>query len=122
MPTSPQVVRAVTGGNMPPQNAHWDNRGVGISRLIPISGLIDDFALRPLDPTTTNDFYELVVERHKRGTTILTSNREPADWLAMTTDPMLAQAAVDRRTSGAHTLILEGPTYRQRTAIDRTTR
>lgn len=91
-------------------------------RLIRLDLLvIDDFALRPLDPTTTNDFYELIVERHKRGATILTSNREPADWLTMTTDPMLTQAAVDRLTSGAHTLILEGPTYRQRPAIDRTT-
>ena len=76
--------------------------------------IIDDFALRPLDATTTADFYELVVERHKKAT-IWTSNREPADWLSMTTDPMLAQSAVDRLTGAAHTLIIEGPSYRQRT-------
>ena len=29
--------------------------------------IIDDFALRPLDATTTTDFYELVVERHQQG-------------------------------------------------------
>jgi len=29
--------------------------------------IIDDFALRPLDATTTADFYELCVERHKKG-------------------------------------------------------
>jgi len=40
--------------------------------------VIDDFALRPLDATTTADFYELVVERHKKAATIWTSNREPA--------------------------------------------
>lgn len=86
-----------------------------IRRLVRLDLLVlDDFALKPLDATTTNDFYELVVERHKRGATILTSNREPADWLTMTTDPMLTQSAIDRLTSGAHTLILEGPTYRQR--------
>ena len=77
--------------------------------------IIDDFALRPLDATTTADFYELVVERHKKAATIWTSNREPADWLTMTTDPMLAQSAVDRLTGAAHTLIIEGPSYRQRT-------
>lgn len=76
--------------------------------------IIDDFALRPLDATTTADFYELVVERHKKAATIWTSNREPADWLTMTTDPMLAQSAVDRLTGNAHTLIIEGPSYRQR--------
>lgn len=26
--------------------------------------IFDDFALRPLDATETNDFYEFVVERH----------------------------------------------------------
>jgi DNA replication protein DnaC len=76
--------------------------------------ILDDFALRPLDATQTSDFYELVVERHRKAATICTSNREPAEWLTMMSDPLLAQSAVDRLTSGAHTLIIEGPSYRQR--------
>jgi DNA replication protein DnaC len=77
--------------------------------------IIDDFALRALDATTTTDFYELCVQRHDGKTsTILTSNREPADWIAMTTDQLLAQSAVDRLTAAAHTLIVEGPSHRQR--------
>ena len=76
--------------------------------------IIDDFALRPLDATQTNDLYELVVERHRKHPTIWVSNREPAEWLTMTTDALLAQSAVDRLTSNAHTLIVEGPSYRQR--------
>jgi DNA replication protein DnaC len=35
----------------------------------------------------------------------------------MTTDALLAQSAVDRLTSGAHTLIIEGPSYRQRERV-----
>ena len=76
--------------------------------------IFDDFALKPLDPTQTNDFYELIVERHQRASTIVTSNREPAEWLTMMSDALLAQSAVDRLTSRAHTLIIEGPSYRQR--------
>ena len=76
--------------------------------------ILDDFALKPLDATQTNDFYELIVERHQRASTIVTSNREPAEWLTMMSDALLAQSAVDRLTSGAHTLIIEGPSYRQR--------
>ena len=77
--------------------------------------IIDDFALKVLDPTTTVDFYELCVERHAKAVaTVVTSNREPAEWLAMTSDQLLAQSAVDRLTGHAHTLILEGPSYRQR--------
>ena len=76
--------------------------------------ILDDFALRPLAATETNDFYELIVERHRKASTIVTSNREPAEWLTMMSDALLAQSAVDRLTSGAHTLIIEGPSYRQR--------
>jgi DNA replication protein DnaC len=76
--------------------------------------ILDDFALRALDPTETNDFYEIVVERHRKASTIVTSNREPSEWLSMMSDALLAQSAVDRLTSGAHTLIIEGPSYRQR--------
>ncbi len=32
----------------------------------------------------------------------------------MMSDALLAQSAIDRLTSGAHTLIIEGPSYRQR--------
>jgi DNA replication protein DnaC len=77
--------------------------------------IIDDFALRPLDATETSDFYEIIVERHRAKTTIVTSNREPAEWLTMTADTLLAQSAIDRLTATAHTLVIEGPSYRQRT-------
>jgi DNA replication protein DnaC len=86
-----------------------------IRRLAAIDVLIiDDFALRPLDATNTNDFYEITVERHRTKTTIVTSNREPTEWLTMTADTLLTQSAIDRLTSTAHTLVIEGPSYRQR--------
>lgn len=80
--------------------------------------ILDDFALRNLDPTETNDFYELIVERHRKASTIVTSNREPAEWMSMMSDTLLAQSAIDRLTSGAHTLIIEGPSYRQRERLN----
>jgi len=58
--------------------------------------------------------YEIVVERHRRASTIVTSNREPSEWLTMMSGAFLAQSAVDRLAAGAHTLIIEGPSYRQR--------
>lgn len=76
--------------------------------------LIDDFCLQSLDATETADFYEICVERHQRASTIITSNREPNEWLTMMADPLLAQSAVDRLTSTAHELVIEGESYRQR--------
>jgi DNA replication protein DnaC len=86
-----------------------------LRRLIAVDLLIiDDFALHPLDPVATGDFYELVVERHLSGATLLTSNREPPEWLAQLTDPLLAQSALDRLQSTAYELVIEGESYRRR--------
>jgi DNA replication protein DnaC len=76
--------------------------------------LIDDFCLQALDATETADFYEIIVERHLKAATVVTSNREPSEWLALMADPLLAQSAVDRLTSTAHELIVEGESYRRR--------
>lgn len=76
--------------------------------------IIDDFALQPLDATETADFYELVVARHRKTSTVITSNREPNEWLALMADPLLAQSAVDRACSTAHELVIEGESYRRR--------
>ncbi|HEX5994269.1 MAG TPA: IS21-like element helper ATPase IstB [Jiangellales bacterium] len=76
--------------------------------------IVDDFCLQSLDSTETADFYELVVERHQKTATVVTSNRSPDEWLALMADPLLAQSAVDRLTSTAHELIVEGDSYRRR--------
>lgn len=75
--------------------------------------IIDDFALQPMDAIDTTDIYELVVERHRAAATVITSNREPVEWLGLMADPLLAQSAIDRVQSAAHELILDGESYRQ---------
>ncbi len=84
-------------------------------RLISLELLIiDDLMLRALDVAETTDLYELITERHRRGSMIITSNRPPEEWLAMMADQMLAQALVDRFTNNAWDLIVEGESYRKR--------
>ena len=75
--------------------------------------IIDDFALTNLDATATADIYEICVERHHKAATVLTSNRDPVEWLAVMADPLLAQSAVDRMKSAAWELVIEGESYRQ---------
>jgi len=76
--------------------------------------IIDDFALTAMDQTETADIYELVVERHRRAATVITSNRDPIEWLAVMADQLLAQSAIDRLTSAAYELVIEGESYRRR--------
>jgi DNA replication protein DnaC len=86
-----------------------------IRKLIRVDLLIlDDFALQPLDPLDTADIYELIVERHRAASTVVTSNREPIEWLAQMADPLLAQSAIDRLQSAAYELVLDGESYRRR--------
>jgi hypothetical protein len=56
----------------------------------------------------------LIVERHQSAATVVTSNREPLEWLALMADPLLAQSAIDRLQSAAYELVLEGDSFRRR--------
>ena len=86
-----------------------------IRKLIRVDVLVlDDFALSALDATDTAAIYEVIVERHRKSATIVTSNRDPIEWLALMADPLLAQSAIDRLQSAAHELVLDGESYRRR--------
>ena len=88
---------------------HALRRMVAVDLLI-----IDDFALRGLDDMETSDLYELVTARHRSGSMVITSNREPQEWLPMLADPLHAQALVDRFSNNAYDLVIEGESYRKR--------
>jgi len=62
----------------------------------------------------TADTYELIVERHRVASTVVTSNREPIEWLGQMADALFAQPAIDRLQSAAYELVLDGDSYRQR--------
>lgn len=86
-----------------------------LRRLLRVDLLIlDDFGLHALDGQETQDIYEIVVERYRRASLVLTSNREPQEWLSIMGDPLLAQSAVDRLVNASFELVLEGESYRRR--------
>jgi DNA replication protein DnaC len=76
--------------------------------------IIDDFALEPMSREESRDVYQLFVERTGRASTIVTSNRDTAEWLATFDDVLLAQSAVDRFKNAAYDLVVEGESYRSR--------
>jgi DNA replication protein DnaC len=78
--------------------------------------VIDDFALRRLSGLASSDLYELIIERHGRSSTLVTSNRDVSEWGAVFDEPMLAQSALDRFCHHAHQLVIEGESYRKRLA------
>jgi len=86
-----------------------------LRKLIAVDLLVlDDFGLDAMDPTESRDTYEILLERHRAGSIILTSNRGPDEWLATFADPLRAQGAIDRFTSNSYDLLVEGDSYRAR--------
>ena len=76
--------------------------------------LLDDFAIDAVDATESRDLYDILLERYRTGSIVVTSNRGPDEWLATFADPIRAQSAIDRFTSNAYDLIIEGESYRPR--------
>ncbi len=76
--------------------------------------ILDDFALEPMSKEESRDVYQLFLERTGRGSMIVTSNRDTAEWLAMFDDVLLAQSAVDRFKNAAYDFLVEGESYRPR--------
>lgn len=75
--------------------------------------IIDDFGLKPLTESQADDFYELVYERHLKGSLILTSNRSVQEWAGLFADPLQANSLMDRLCHNAHQLHWEGESYRK---------
>ena len=82
--------------------------------LAPDLLIVDDFGLDVLDPQESRDAFEILTERHRAGSIVVTSNRGPDEWHALFADPLRAQAAIDRFTSSSYDLVIEGESYRQR--------
>jgi DNA replication protein DnaC len=84
------------------------------SLLAPDLLIIDDFGLRRLNAQQSSDFYEVIIERHRRASTIVTSNRSIDEWIPLFDDPILAQSALDRLAHNAYQVVMEGDSYRSR--------
>ncbi|MHC4934490.1 MAG: ATP-binding protein, partial [Planctomycetota bacterium] len=74
----------------------------------------DDFGLRRLTAEQSTDLYEVILERHRRVSTIVTSNRTIDEWLPLFDDPVLAQRALDRLAHNAYQVVMESESYRKR--------
>jgi DNA replication protein DnaC len=84
------------------------------SLLVPDLLILDDFGLRRLNAQQSSDFYEVIIERHRRASTVVTSNRAIEEWIPLFDDPILAQSALDRLAHNGHQIIMDGPSYRSR--------
>lgn len=75
--------------------------------------VIDDFLLAPLSGQERKDFLEIVEDRYRAGSTVITSQCPQKEWHAGIGDPTLADAILDRLVHNAYKFALRGPSMRR---------
>jgi DNA replication protein DnaC len=76
--------------------------------------ILDDFAMREYTVLQTEDLYEVVSRRHRRGSLIVTTNRDTQDLYPLFPNQVLAEGLLDRLLNSAYVLTLLGRSYRRR--------
>jgi DNA replication protein DnaC len=77
--------------------------------------IIDDFGLAEMTPVQAEEVYEIIAERHLKGSFIFTSNRNIDAWVNLFPEPIMGNAVLDRLANKATQLVLEGESYRRKT-------
>lgn len=80
--------------------------------LAPEVLILDDFAMREYTIPQTEDLYEVIHRRYRRGSLIVTTNREPKDLYPLFPNPVLAEGLLDRLLNSAYVVTLLGQSYR----------
>ena len=74
--------------------------------------IVDDFALKEFTRTQAEDLYELIDQRYRCSSMIVTANRSRKDWYPLFPNPVIAESALDHLTSCSHIITLTGKSYR----------
>ena len=86
-----------------------------IRRLSQVRVLIlDDFGLRNYTHDEANVLVDLLEDRHRKGSVIVTSQADPKGWPKLFEDPLIAEAIVSRLEHPSQKLILKGGNYREK--------
>ena len=84
------------------------------SFLAPDLLILDDLGLHRLTPQQSADLYELILNRHRASSFIITSNRAVDEWLSLFDDPILGNSALDRLANASYQIVIDGTSYRER--------
>lgn len=83
--------------------------------------IIDDFGLKVLNEEQRHDLLEIMEDRYKKHSTLVTSQLPIEHWHDAIGDPTIADAILDRLVHNAHTLLLKGDSLRKTKSADNNT-
>ncbi|HSV31245.1 MAG TPA: IS21-like element helper ATPase IstB [Atribacteraceae bacterium] len=70
--------------------------------------ILDEWLLIPLANTEARDLLEIIEARHKKGSTIFSSQFTPAGWHSKIGEGTLADAILDRIVHDSYTILIDG--------------
>ena len=75
--------------------------------------MIDDFAIKEMTREEASQFYEIILERYRKKSNIITSARSPEEWQALFPDPILGNSSLDRLAHSSYQILMDGPSLRE---------
>lgn len=74
----------------------------------------DEIGYLPLGKAGASLFFQVISQRHLKGSTIISTNLTFSEWGNIFDDTIIATAIADRLVEHSEIILLEGPSYRQR--------
>jgi DNA replication protein DnaC len=74
--------------------------------------ILDDFGLRNYSHKEATIFYEILEDRYRKGSVILTSQVRPQGWGSLFEDKVIAEAILDRLSASSQAIDVKGPSFR----------
>lgn len=74
--------------------------------------IIDDLGLRNYNHKEANILYEILEDRYRKGSVIVTSQVKAQGWKTLFEDEVIAEAILDRLTACAHIVDVKGDSFR----------
>jgi len=81
--------------------------------------ILDEVGYVPFTKTSAELLYQFCASRYERGSIIITTNLEFAQWTEVFGDERLTAALLDRLTHRTHILVMNGESYRFRESLRR---
>lgn len=75
--------------------------------------ILDDWGLQPLDHNVRLALLQILEDRYKKNSVIITSQLPVKDWYEYIGDPTLADAIMDRLSANMHKIELKGESLRK---------
>ena len=84
------------------------------SFLSPDLLILDNLGLHRLTAQQSAGLYDLILNRHRASSFVITSNRAVEEWLGLFEDPILGNSALDQLANASYQIVIEGNSYRER--------